>query len=97
MREDFKHSPYGEPHADLRMIDSPEQAAGSNDCAFFMIGAFTHWALRGTRDVPRKFDFRHPYDANQFGIEMRQHVFNSIVDCKVDLDAPVLRSMELFY
>lgn len=97
VREDFKHSPYGEPHADLRMIDSPEQAAGSNDCAFFMIGAFTHWALRGTRDVPRKFDFRQPYDANQFGIEMRQHVFNSIVDCKVDLDAPVLRSMELFY
>ena len=79
------------------MIDSPEQVAGSNDCAFFVIGAFEHWALRRTRDVPKKFDFRQPYDATQFGMEMQQHVFKSIVDGRVDLDAPVLRSMEFFY
>jgi len=48
------------------MIDSPIQAAVSNDCAFFAIGAFLHWTLRGTRDVPKSFRF------STFGKELRE-------------------------
>ena len=96
LKRDLKNTPYDAPSARQLILESLTQAQCSNDCAFFMIGAFTHWVLRGgAKRVPTKLELQEGYDASRFGIEMRQHVFNSIVAKKVDLDSPILRAMTL--
>ena len=93
LKRDLKDTYYDEPFAKHVLIDSPFQDANSNDCAFFTIGAFAQWVLRATRDVPTKFALPSSCPSSRYGIEMRRHVYMSIMNREVDLEAPILSAM----
>lgn len=77
------------------LIDSPSQAAGSNDCAVYTLAACAHWVLREGSFLPSKFVFQNGIDPERYGRAWRHHVHKSIVNGKIDMRDQCLHWMVL--
>ena len=77
-------------------MESPHQAAYSDDCAVFMLGAFAHWALRSdTELLPTRFQLKSDVTTAHYGCQMRRHIYQSIKESRVNLKDQILQSMLL--
>jgi len=91
----FRISPFANATRHV-LMDSPDQASGSNDCAVFMLGTFAHWALRSDITYsPTKFQLKDGIGAASYGCQMRRHIHESIKNLKINLNDQVLHSMLL--
>jgi hypothetical protein len=72
------------------MMDWPEQAGCSNDCAVFTLAACAYYVLREGNQFPSSFEFDGRITAAQFGRGWRRHVHKSIVNGRIDLNDDVL-------
>lgn len=92
----FQNSPYAVTRRRYVLIDSPEQAVSSMDCAVFMLGAFAHWALQSNiAHLPTNFRLKDGVSTAIYGCQMRRHIHETIKNCKIDLNDQILRSMLL--
>lgn len=80
--------------ANFWLLNSPVQAAGSNDCGPCMLGAFTAWLkyysnsnerVAGTRGIELE-----GMTATAYGVGMRQFIFNSLQQGEASLEANVI-------
>ena len=67
------------------VMDWPEQAVGSNDCAVFTLAACAYYVLRAGNLLPSSFEFNTDINAAEFGRGWRRHVHKSIVNQRIDL------------
>jgi hypothetical protein len=77
------------------MMDWPDQAVGSNDCAVFTLAACAYYVLRAGNFFPSSCEFSRGMNAAKFGRGWRRHVYKSIINARVDLTDDVFGWMVL--
>jgi hypothetical protein len=88
IRKRFDETPF--EGADFRYLDIPRQAAGSNDCAVFMLLVFAAWLRNDCKGITMRLE---KCNSKKFGEIGRKHILQSVSEGEIDINGEAVASL----